>query len=944
MGTKINAIDTLSINHQLKENDLFRHTNISDLDFDDMRLNIFNLKKGEILFRQGDSANSIYLIIEGEINLIKKQSFGKTHSCLSKNNFFGHEEYFLQTDRNSIAIALKDSCLAELSKENIDLLLSRHNSILNNVKNSLLDLDSKSINKFENVIHELPDGAENLSSVYPMELKTNNAKLTPGSTKDKLFTPESNMPVYNKIDLNKIESRINKIISNINDNLSLLEEEKNKICAAVSNYNDNKKLLDEIEKLKERENRFINLDKEKNEILGSQSYRIIELEKETEKFEQLKSDYLKKIKILTEQESNTELEIKKLESELKEKETIISNLANDLKENSRTISDLKESRSLLLQKTDDQEQIIKKQRTDLEKFEQKIESITLEFSASERRITELTKDLLNKNKIISAQNDNAAKAKAELENLQVVLESKDDIIKNLSAKIGELQNKLDNQLENEKNKNEFIFNQSEKIAEQEELLKNYKKELSQQSETLNNFIREIKELSENVGQKESEINEQNKIIIELNNELVALKKSFRDVTSKENDFKEKFFDLKSQLSKVNIELNSFSEEAKEKSRQIEIKEKENLDLKKTLEDLKNALENKNDKINELDNIIVQLKNELEESKKLKEEFIFYKKEFASKIGLYNELKNENNHLSEQIKTLQHQIEEYENKSSNLLSLNDELDRSKLEEEKYKQSIIEKDKIIEEQKDQIEKIRLANSESLKTIASTKSNYEEEIRKKDNKISELTDKLKYIEKTLGEKTFVEDQHVETIENQAQKIAELELLVNESKVKNNDQSVIKEGSAVKDDFPGTNAGEQLQSTEDDEIFSKCRLITSKSTNSSITENDFEHFEYFDIHIVNVNLTRATMDAASAFNEFLREVIGKEKNKIIVDLLNCEFIDSSFLGVLVSNLKKVTAMGGDLKLVGFQPAVLTMLELTRMHRVFEFYPTKEAAVKSFD
>ena len=68
------------------------------------------------------------------------------------------------------------------------------------------------------------------------------------------------------------------------------------------------------------------------------------------------------------------------------------------------------------------------------------------------------------------------------------------------------------------------------------------------------------------------------------------------------------------------------------------------------------------------------------------------------------------------------------------------------------------------------------------------------------------------------------------------------------------------------------------------------------------------------------------------------------MVDLSTCEFIDSSFLGALVVSLKKVTAMGGDLRLVGFQPAVHSMLELTRMHRVFESFPTKEAAIKSFD
>ena len=141
MITKQNALDLISINDEIKDNELFRDSNLSDLDFDDLKLNVIDLKTGEILFRQGDSASSIYLIVEGEINLIQKQSFGKINSNVSKNNFFGHVEYFLQTNRNSIAIAVKDACIAELSKENIEILLSRNNSILNNIKNSIFNLD-----------------------------------------------------------------------------------------------------------------------------------------------------------------------------------------------------------------------------------------------------------------------------------------------------------------------------------------------------------------------------------------------------------------------------------------------------------------------------------------------------------------------------------------------------------------------------------------------------------------------------------------------------------------------------------------------------------------------------------------------------------------------------------------------------------------------------------
>jgi anti-anti-sigma factor len=110
-----------------------------------------------------------------------------------------------------------------------------------------------------------------------------------------------------------------------------------------------------------------------------------------------------------------------------------------------------------------------------------------------------------------------------------------------------------------------------------------------------------------------------------------------------------------------------------------------------------------------------------------------------------------------------------------------------------------------------------------------------------------------------------------------------------------------------------------------------------------DYLQETYEDVLVQIVDLTRATLKEADEFKYTLSKKIEEGYRKIIVDLSYCEFIDSTFLGALVVSLKKVTALGGDLRLVGFHPAVHSMLELTRMHRVFESYPTKEEAVKSF-
>lgn len=105
----------------------------------------------------------------------------------------------------------------------------------------------------------------------------------------------------------------------------------------------------------------------------------------------------------------------------------------------------------------------------------------------------------------------------------------------------------------------------------------------------------------------------------------------------------------------------------------------------------------------------------------------------------------------------------------------------------------------------------------------------------------------------------------------------------------------------------------------------------------------EHNDVIVEVVDLTRATLNEADDFKQRLTENIENGYKKIVVDLSDCEFIDSTFLGALVISLKKVTSLGGDLRLVGFQPAVQSMFELTRMYRVFETFNTKEDAILSF-
>jgi anti-sigma B factor antagonist len=80
----------------------------------------------------------------------------------------------------------------------------------------------------------------------------------------------------------------------------------------------------------------------------------------------------------------------------------------------------------------------------------------------------------------------------------------------------------------------------------------------------------------------------------------------------------------------------------------------------------------------------------------------------------------------------------------------------------------------------------------------------------------------------------------------------------------------------------------------------------------------------------------------EMLRLFDSGSKN-ILVDLKEVRFIDSSGLGSLVSGFKNAISHQGNLKLSSLQPQVKSMFELTRLHRVFEIFPSSAEALESF-
>lgn len=111
-----------------------------------------------------------------------------------------------------------------------------------------------------------------------------------------------------------------------------------------------------------------------------------------------------------------------------------------------------------------------------------------------------------------------------------------------------------------------------------------------------------------------------------------------------------------------------------------------------------------------------------------------------------------------------------------------------------------------------------------------------------------------------------------------------------------------------------------------------------------DFER-KVFDGYLVEiVNVSRATAREAKEFKQILDEDILYGHHNLILDLSKVEYMDSTFIGVMVVTFKKLRGRGGQMKLV--KPGLFTnsLLNYTGTIELFDSFESLEEAVKSFE
>ena len=84
-----------------------------------------------------------------------------------------------------------------------------------------------------------------------------------------------------------------------------------------------------------------------------------------------------------------------------------------------------------------------------------------------------------------------------------------------------------------------------------------------------------------------------------------------------------------------------------------------------------------------------------------------------------------------------------------------------------------------------------------------------------------------------------------------------------------------------------------------------------------------------------RLNMVAAPELRNTVDEAIAAGHRRIVVDLAETEFLDSSGLGALIGCLKSARQAGGDLRIANAGEQVLMVLKLTSIDRILSPYPS---------
>jgi anti-sigma B factor antagonist len=86
-----------------------------------------------------------------------------------------------------------------------------------------------------------------------------------------------------------------------------------------------------------------------------------------------------------------------------------------------------------------------------------------------------------------------------------------------------------------------------------------------------------------------------------------------------------------------------------------------------------------------------------------------------------------------------------------------------------------------------------------------------------------------------------------------------------------------------------------------------------------------------------------SEVFQTTVQGVLDQNKKQVLINLEKVNWINSTGIGILISNFSLMEKQGGKLKLMHVSERIHNVLKITRLDTIFEYYETEDEAVRSF-
>ncbi|MBX7223400.1 MAG: STAS domain-containing protein [Blastocatellia bacterium] len=102
-------------------------------------------------------------------------------------------------------------------------------------------------------------------------------------------------------------------------------------------------------------------------------------------------------------------------------------------------------------------------------------------------------------------------------------------------------------------------------------------------------------------------------------------------------------------------------------------------------------------------------------------------------------------------------------------------------------------------------------------------------------------------------------------------------------------------------------------------------------------------EVHIMDLGGKITIGEGSVQLREAVRQMLEAGNNKILLNLGDVSYVDSSGIGELVSSYTTVNKQGGQLKLLNLTKKIQDLLMITKLLTVFETFDSEETALNSY-